>query len=171
MPLLQVVATDVQGNEYDTVPTNKSTNAKQNGGAAAKINDTSLLVGVAVSYEDLGVFGSTVIDNDNTSKALNAGEFAFDNNHPVAKKLTSSLSTVSNDILVSGASVPGLRRSIHSAQVCGEGCTDGTRDNEGNIVVFANDVAANPSRSVPGKLTFKTGAKLPVTDAYSPKTT
>lgn len=183
MSLSQVVAATASGTLYDTVPPNKST-LVDNKGAAAKVSTSSLLVGVAVSREDVGVFGSTVVDNNDADKALGAGVFAYDNESPVAKRLTSSLSTVSNDYLLSGAADPTGRRSIHKLEVVTSRLqTTAIREGRWNdytgqydpgypLVVtdtYASDNAANPTRSVPGRLAYA-GQSSVSTVNYSEKT-
>ena len=47
-----------------------------------------------------------------------------------------------------------------------------TRDASGNLVAFGDDNAAGPvipSRSVPGQLVYRTGAKAPASDVYKAK--
>lgn len=194
MAISQVVALKVNGDPYDTVPPNaKGSGAGGNGGSVAKASNTSLLDGVEVSHYDAGVFGSTVIDNSDSDKAVNAGTFAYNNQKPVAKRYSIKLNTLNNNVLQSGASQPTLVRSIHYMQICGEGCTDGVRtrrltsairNNHFNLysgqfdvgypVVasdnFDQDDAARPTRSVPGALTYKSSSLVPVNDVYKGKT-
>lgn len=183
MSLSQVVAATTSGALYDTVPPNKSTLVDTKG-AAAKVSTSSLLVGVATSREDVGVFGSTVIDNNDADKALNAGVFAYDNEKPIAKRLTTSLSTVSNDYLLSGAADPTERRSIHKLEVLRSRlATTAIREGHWNeytgqydpgypLVVtdsLGTDNAANPTRAVPGILAYA-GQSSVSTVNYSEKT-
>lgn len=199
MPLSQVVATTTTGALYDTVPPNKSILVDNNGGAASKITSTTSadMVGVSVAREDVGVFGSTVVDGVNTDKALTAGTFAYDNESPVAKKVTTSLSGVTDPfysvILLSAASIPSIRESIHYQKVKNVGYIEGVRTRrqttairEGRwneytgefdpgyplVVVDAwpNDIAASPSRTYPGRLLFKGSSPNPTYAEYSKKT-
>jgi hypothetical protein len=132
-----------------------------------------------------GVFGSTVVDNNVADKALSAGSFAYNNARPIAKKTTDSLSGVANTVLQSGAADPNGRKSIHKIEsVVTRKLTTAIRNNKWNEYSgeweagfpqsstdnFGNDDAANPNSSVPGELTYKTGAKLPVNDDYKAKT-
>jgi hypothetical protein len=194
MAISQVVAQKVNGELYNTVPPNaKGSGAGGNGGAASRITNSSLLDGVAISRYNGGVFGSTVLDNNHSDKALDAGTFAFNNQRPVAKRLTATISGTTNTFLQSGASVPSLVQSIHYAKVCGEGCVDGVRTRQltsairqnkfnrytaefdaGYPVVsadvFEQDEAARPSRTTPGLLTYKSSSLVPQNDVYKPKT-
>ena len=184
MSLSQVVATTSQGVEYDTVPVNRSIQVNNGGGSALNIADTSLMTGVSVSSPNLGVFASTVINNDDTDPALSEGVFAYNNRDPIAKRVTTSLSTVSNSVLQSGASQPALIRSIHKIETLRtRQATKAIRENRFNLFtgkyesgyplvvidIFGEDNAANPSREVPGSVTYKLGA-VPVNDNYSKKT-
>lgn len=162
--------------------TNLSTN--NNGGSVLNGGSTSELQSVDLGYSNVGVFGSYVVDGTDTDKALSAGTFSYNNQKPVAKRLTDQLSGVNNSYLSSGASVPGNVRSIHKLETLRtRKLTTAIRAGEWNIysgqwatkpstVVdsLATDDAASPSRSVPGELVYKTGAKVPVQDNYKSKT-
>ena len=194
MAILQVVAIKVDGSHYNTVPPNaKGSGAGGNGGAAARVSNTSKLDGVTVARYDAGVFGSTVLDNNVADKALSSGTFAYNNQRPIAKRLTATISGVANTFLQSGAAVPSLVQSIHYAKVCGMGCVDGVRTRQltsairqnkfnryagefdaGYPVVtvdtFGSDDAAQPTRAIPGELTYKSSSLNPVNDVYKGKT-
>lgn len=146
-------------------------------------------VSSATTLEKSGVFGSVVVDNNSADKAIGGGVFSYNNQRPVAKKLTPTLSTVSNDFLVSGALVPSNIRSIHKLETLRtRRQTSAIRQgyfndftgkyDEGYPVVavdaLATDEAANPSRENPGELVYIAGNSntilVPVTDDYKPKT-
>jgi hypothetical protein len=168
----------VDGNPVTTSSTNN------NGGSVLNGGSTTILDSVDLGYSDVGVFGSSVVDGSDADKALSAGTFSYNNQSPIAKRVTESLSGVSNTYLQSGASVPGNVRSIHSIQsVRTRRLTTAIRAGEWNIYsgkfgtdpvvavdTFTNDDAASPTRSVPGELTYKTGAPTPVQDDYKKKT-
>jgi hypothetical protein len=158
-----------------------------NNGGTIKANGTvsGTFATSNVTQAKTGVFGSTVVDNDYADKALSAGTFAFNNNNPVGKKVTSSLSGVSNTVLLSGASNPGGIRSIHKIEsIKTRKLTTALRNNKWNEVTgefdsgypqisddnFSTDDAANPTMEVPGELVYRTGSKEPVTDEYKAKT-
>jgi len=194
MAISQVVAAKVNGSLYNTLPPNaKASGAGGNGGAAAKVSTSDTLDGVAVARYNGGVFGSTVLDNNTSDKALSAGTFAYNNQRPVAKRTTSSISGVSNTFLRSGAGKPSLVDSIHYMRVCGIGCVDGVRTRQLTKAIrenklnrytgqfesgypavtsdqFNSDNAAKPSRDVPGELTYKSSAATPVNTVYKGKT-
>jgi hypothetical protein len=118
MPLSQIYAAKVNGTNYSTVPPNvKGSGAGGNGGAAAKVGTSSTkLDNVGVSRYNKEVFASTVLNDDVSDKAVSAGTFAYNNQSPVAKKVTISLAGVSNTVLRSAADQPGLIRSIHKRE-------------------------------------------------------
>jgi hypothetical protein len=197
MSLTQVYAAKVDGNDYDTVPPNRpSSGAGGNGGSATRIGSSSTkLDNVNVTRTVDDVFGSTVIDGDDTNKSLSSGTFAYNNQSPIAKKVTTSLAGVANDVLRSGASTPRLVRSIHRQEkvrttryttavragywniYSGQWSTTPTTavdafwDNANDTTsATSTDQAASPSRSIPGELVYKTGKLEPVQDDYKSKT-
>jgi len=176
------------GSDYDSVAINaKGSGAGGNGGSVARGGSvaSNLLDNVAVSRYDAGVFGSTVLDNSWADEALSAGTFAYNNASPIAKRITDTLAgSVSNDTLLSGAAVPANVRSIHKLEtLTTQRITTAIRANKYNRYTGAwdagfpanavdslnTDDAANPTRSVPGELTYKTSAPLAVNDNYKAK--
>lgn len=161
-----------------------STSTKNIGGAVIKGGTTSVLDNVNLGYSNVGVFGSSVVDGTDTDKALTSGTFSYNNQAPVAKRVTTSLSGVSNTYLQSGAAKPGNIRSIHSVEsVRTRRLTTAIRAGNWNIYSgtfssaptvavdsFGNDDEARVSRSSPGEFAYKTGAYVPVQDEYPEKT-
>jgi hypothetical protein len=163
-----------------------------NDGGVMKANGTTssgVVSNVGTPRADLGVFGSTVINNDSADPALSAGVFGYDNERPIAKKITTSLSTVDNDYLRSTAGNPGGIRSIHKIEtVTTRKLTTAIRENKWNEYSgkfdegfpeistdgFGEDKAANPTREVPGQLTYVAGNEntilVPKNDQYKPRT-
>lgn len=162
--------------------TASSTN--NNGGSVVNGGTTSLLDSLDLGYSDVGVFGSSVVDGNDTDKALSAGTFSYSNQNPVAKRVTESLSGVSNTYLRSGSSYHSDIHSIHKIEsVTTRRLTTAIRAGYWNIYSgtwtnpvtvgvdsFGTDDAANPTGAVPGELTYKTGAAVPVQDDYKAKT-
>lgn len=189
MAITQVCAVKASnGSEYSTVPPNvKGSGAGGNGGAVTKGGTvaSNLLDSVGVSRYNTDVFGSTVLDNDWANEALSAGTFAYNNQDPIAKRITTTLAgSVSNDTLLSGAAVPENVRSIHKLEVLRtRRFTTAIRANKYNrytgewdggypavaVDTLATDNAANPTRSVPGRLTYKANALIPVDTTYKAK--
>lgn len=161
-----------------------SNSVRNNGGVAKKVGVSSVLNNVNVTNPSVGVFGSTVLDNSYSDKALNGGVFAYNNQRPVAKRLTTALATVDKPVLQSGALVPANLRMLHKREsykvnkittairagywniYSGEWTTNPTSTTENPGV----DNAASPTRTKPGELVYKTGARLPVRDDYKAKT-
>lgn len=185
--------------QADGVSSVTNTSTVNNGGTA-KMNG-SVSSGVvnpqSVATTPVGVFASTVVDNNNADPALSTGNFAYNNQHPVAKKVTSELSgVIANNFLVSGAADPSNRRSIHKLEVVRtRRLTSAIRDGRFNVSTgkfdagfpvvavdpfydissnttsaTSTDDAAAPTRAVPGELVYRTGAKMPVMDDYKKKT-
>lgn len=162
-----------------------ATSTVNRGGVAKKAGSSStVLENVALGDQGVSVSGSTVIDGTDTDKAVSAGTFKYDNQRPIAKRVTTSLATVSNTVLRSGALVPSHLRLLHKREsykvnkiatairagywniYSGTWTTNPTSTTESP----GTDEAATPTRSVPGELVYKTGAKVPVQDNYKAKT-
>lgn len=173
----------VNGSAVTTSSTNNNGGSVLNGGSTAELNSVDL------GYSNVGVFGSSVADGTDTDKALSAGTFSYNNQSPVAKRLTKELSGVSNTYLQSGAAVPGNIRSIHKLEVLRtRKLTTAIRAGEWNIYsgkfgtapsvvvdTLATDDAANPTREVPGELQYMAGETshtvlTPTLDDYKEKT-
>lgn len=169
----------VDGSAVTSSSTNNNHGVAKNVGSAASVLETSNLGG-----SNVGVFGSTPVDGDNADKALSGGTFAYNNESPVAKRVSTSLSGVSNTVLRSGAAQPGLVRSIHKLETLRTrrlttairagywNIFSGTFSTPPTVAVdsLATDNAATPTRSVPGSLVYKTGKLAPVQDVYKAKT-
>jgi hypothetical protein len=176
------------------------TSTKNNHGVAVKTGSaSSILSNRSVASPATTVFGSTVVPasstvNDYATKALSAGTFRYNNQRPLARRLTTTISGVSNTVLRSGALVPSLVTTINRSRVRnGSGnLVDGVRTRRdttairaGNFNLYTgkftvaptvaadtynSDSAATPTRDVPGQLVFRTGSKVPVTRDYAAKT-
>jgi hypothetical protein len=164
MAIFDTVAANTSGVDY-TVPLNSvGSGVKNIGGAATKIANTDLLDGVAVS-------GSEMLDEPAV--------------RGVGKRLETSNVAAVNSYLKSGAAVPSVVRSIHKLEVLRTlRVTSAIRANEFDefsgtfsagypvnaVDSLDTDVAATPTRAVPGKLTFQFGSNLPVNESYKSKT-
>jgi hypothetical protein len=164
-----------------------SSSTKNNGGTGLNVGNTSTVLETrALGTSDVGVFASTPVDNAWADEAVSDGVFAYNNSRPVAPRLTTTLSGVTNNALLSGANVPGLLRSIHKIEALRTTKTSsGIRANKYNRFTGAwdaeypqvsndslsEDTAANPTRSAPGQLTYKLGNPVPVSNNdYKAKT-
>ena len=162
---------------------------KNNGGSVINAGtdyETFPVLGARLNSNrsNIDVFGSTVVEGVNTVSALDFGLFASINSI-VARKVSRILAgTIDNAVLLSGASVPGLVRSIHKLETlrttrqstafrAGQFNLYTGRYNPAPTVAvdsLTTDAAATPTRSVPGKLVYKLGGAVPVEVNYKPKT-
>jgi len=105
------------GVSYSVPPNTKASGANSNHGAAARVGSaTSLLDNVSVSRAQTSIFGSTVVDGNDTDEALSASTIAYNNQKPVAMRYSATISGQSNTVLRSGADVPGQNRSPHKRE-------------------------------------------------------
>ena len=183
MATIQQGGSSVTGNYWS------GTSTKNNSGAALRIKTTTKLSTVASGLNT--PTGSIVIDGDDTNKSLTSGTFAYNNNKPVAKRLTVALATVNKTFLQSGAARPELVVSVNKIETVdtraiatairsgywniytGKFTTDPTvsydtmhKSVSGTSVI---DVAANVSRSSTGRLTYMLGAGNAVKRSYDSK--
>ena len=188
------IAAKVSGSDYTVPPNTQNSGSVNNRGtvtrggsvASGKLNNVSV-----ARFNTGNVFNSTPIDNSSADEALAAGTFAYNNNRPTAQRYTTLISGVSNTILRSGADVPSLVRSIaRSETIRTRRTTTAIRAGYFNIYtglfttpptaavdnwwsISANttsatstDVAASPTRAVPGRLVYKSSKLNPVVDSY-----
>ena len=184
------------GVDYSVQPNLNGSGSRNNGGAATRVVTSVLLDGVAVSKDTTGVFGSKVIDDAYADKAISGGVFAHDHVKPIVAKVTTEIAGVASSVLATNANNPAQLRAINKVEsVKSNGVATAIRAGYFNIYTgrfstnptpvtvyptgvpttnqawLGTDDAANPTRSAPGELVFKTGAKLPVRDKdYSAKT-
>jgi hypothetical protein len=163
---------------------------KNNSGVAVNVGNSQVLASRALGATQAAT-GSVVVDGADTNKALNSGVFAYNDQRPVAKRLTTKLATVSNSTLLSGALVPSQIRSINSINaIITNKFTTAVRAGYFNIYngkfvntdtggaytvpsatdTFPTDAASTVSRTSPGKLRFLIGSKVPTAANYSKKT-
>lgn len=139
--------------------------------------------------------GSLVVEGVNADKALSTGTFAYNNESPIAKKLTASLAGVNTSALLTSAGDPSHIRSIHKLEVVRtRRLTSAIREGKFNdftgkfdagypvvavddfydvstntLSETSTDEAAAPTREVPGELTYLVGV-TPVDANYPEKT-
>lgn len=89
---------------------------KNNGGSVLSGSSSTVLNTVNLGSQD--VDSMKPVDGDDASKALSGGTFAYDASGAeiVAKKVSTTLSGVSNDVLLSGAAQPGQRSKVHKIE-------------------------------------------------------
>lgn len=163
-----------------------ATSTRNKGGTGINTASSSVLSNsVNLGYEDVGVFGSVVVDGDDTDKAVDASNFANSTQRPVAKRLTSELGGLSNDVLLSGAAQPQLIQSVNKLDTIKSTLqTTAYRDGRWNFFTgqydagyplssdddFLPDVEARVTRTAPGNFAYKGGNPLPLTESYPVKT-
>lgn len=161
------------------------TKARNNRGVAFGYNsqNTKILTSVELGSESTRT-GSLVIDGDSSDKAVTGGSFAYNNQAPVARRLTKKLSGVSNTVLLKAADQPSLVDSVHKLEVVTTNkVATAIRAGYFNLYTgkwtnapssssdnFGNDNAARVNRANPGRLTFKTGKPSITTVGYKAKT-
>lgn len=105
------------GVDYSVPPNTTASGSNSNHGAAARVGSTTtLLDNVSVTRAQSDVFGSTVVDGNDTDEALSASTIAYNNQKPVAMRYSTTISGQSNTVLRGGANVPGLLRSPHKRE-------------------------------------------------------
>ena len=140
------------------------------------------------SRNDLGVFGSSVVQTSTVTTSTSSGDFAV-----VGDVLAQRIgSTNTNDALINGAADPSNRRSIARMEAVrttlwstafradkfslytGKFVSGYPQVSNDSAMVVSGGVyqdhAANPTRNVPGELVFKTGARAPIMADYKAKT-
>jgi hypothetical protein len=183
MAAIQQDSSSVTGNYWS------GTSTKNNSGAALRIKTTSQLSSVTSGLNT--PTGSVVVDGTDTNPSLTDGTFAYNNQKPVAKRVTTTLATVSKTFLQSGAARPELVVAVNKIETVdtraiatairsgywniysGKFTTDPTvsydsmhKSVTGTSVI---DVAANVSRSSTGRLTYMLGAGNAVNSSYDSK--
>lgn len=123
------------------------------------------------------------VDGDDTDKALAGGMFAYDpsGSEIVSKRVSTTLAGVSQDVLLSGAAQPGLRRQVHKIEGLDTSLvTTAIRDGHFNLVTgkfeapypsgqadsFGTDDAVTSN-----ELQFKSAAPVPISADYGENNT
>ena len=183
------------GVNYSTQPNLTGSGSRNNGGSATRVGVSAELNNVAVSKDTTGVVGSVVVDGADTDKAISGGTIAHSHVKPITAKVTTEIAGVASSVLSTSANNPAQLRSINKVEtIKSNGVATAIRAGYWNVYTgkwstnptavsanttgvptsgqsqFGNDDAATPTRSAPGELVFRTGAKLPVRDRdYSAK--
>jgi len=176
---------NTSGSNYTTPPNLKGSGSVNNGGTSTRVTSNSLLRNVAVSKDGTGVFASIVIDGPYTDKAISAGTIPHDHVKPISQKITTEIAGQVSSILSNSANNPAQLRSINKREdYRSPGTATAIRAGYFNLYTGrfstaptlvseapGTDTAATVTRTSPGDLVFRTGAKLPVrTQDYKSKT-
>lgn len=167
----------VDGSSYSVPPNVNGSGASNDHGAVARGGSVASgnFTNVQVSNQNVGVFGSTVVDNSVVDKAISANVLAKNTRTPVAPRITS--------VMLGTAGTPNLIRTPLSRTAYRTVATSTAfRNGQFNLYTgkydpaavssldtVAVDNAAVLSRSAPGKLVFTKGGK-PVSADYKAKT-
>lgn len=149
------------------------TSTKNNGGAAINVGSSATLL----TNRTLGSYSETATGFPGSSGV------PYDNNSPIAIRYTTTLAGSPNTFLRSGAS-DSSDTTIHRIEsIQTRRFTTAIRNGTYNVYTntfstpvsgsldsFGTDDASRPTLAVPGELTYKTGAKVPVNDEYAKKT-
>lgn len=167
---------NTSGADYSTPPNLKNSGSVNNGGTSTRVSSNSVLRNVAVSKDQTGVFASTVVNGADTDPAVGVGTFAHNHVKPITARVTTEIANVASSALANTGNNPAQLRSINKRESYkSNGVATAMRAGYFNLFTGkfspvptpvnenpGTDVAANPTRSAPGDLVFRTGAKLPV---------
>lgn len=181
----------VNGSSTTTSPYGSVVEASNNHGTikANGISTSNIVENISTPSPMVGVFGSRVIEDTSTAKdyagkAVSAGIFSHNHIYPISSLITTELAGVNTNAIKSPAN-DGVKRSINKVENNKSVLfTTALRANKYNRVTgkwdsgypaaqtisFDSDDAANPTISVPGELTYRTGSAVPVNDNYKSKT-
>lgn len=176
---------NTSGADYTTPPNLKGSGSVNDGGTSTRVTSTSLLRKVAISKDTTGVFGSTVIDGMDTNVAIVGSPISHNHTKPITFKVTTEIAGANSSVLATSSNAPAQVRGIHKRESFkSDGKATAFRAGYFNLYTGkyspsptpvtenpGTDNAASPTRSVPGDLVFRTGAKLPVRNQdYKAKT-
>ena len=150
---------------------------RNDGGTIVKAGNTDGSVVSALTLVELAqdrvVAPVTILEVGAAVKALSGGTFAYT---PAKGEEFLMRSAGPNATTINGTDSDilevGGRFNVDAFDGINE--LNSTRDTDGDLVAFGNDNAAGPvepSRSVPGELTYMFGGKAPQTSAYKAKDT
>lgn len=161
------------------------TSTVNNGGTMVAHGTSAHLNVKSPAQAKVGVFGSTVVDGTDVDPAVAGQSVAHNHTAPIMKGLTVEIAGTGNAALATVGGNPANIRSIHKLETLRTTkTTTGMRDGKFNMVTgvwesgypvtvvdsgLASDDAANPSRAVPGELSFLYGAPTASGAKYSPK--
>jgi hypothetical protein len=165
MATKQVNGSDVTGNYRSGGSTKNNRGVAVNAGSS-----TGKLGKVGLGREQVAT-GSKVVNRETTDPAVSAGVFAYSTQKPISARLSVVVGASSSNVLLGPANVPSQIQSIHkieSRRVVRKATA--MRAGNFNLITgkftvnptsatdsFGSDVAASPTRAVPGKLVYGLG--------------
>lgn len=175
----------VNGSALTSTPYGTFTQAVNDGGTM-KANGTvssNVMSDVGTATPQVGVVGSTVIDNGWADKAVSGGTFAHNHTNPISALVTTELAGLA-DTAIKNPGAKEAVRGINKFETDESALlTTAIRDGKFNrytgawdsgypsgvTVSFSQDDAAVPSGAVPGELTYMAGSVVPTNDEYAPR--
>jgi len=179
MATIQQNLSDTTGNYF------QGTSTKNNGGSIiAGGSNSSVVSKQNPKGSNVGVFGSVVVESAvvGNTKAVSGGVFAHQHIKPIAARVTTELAGVASTAITDTGDT--VTRSINKLEsvVTNKTATAFRAGNfnlytgkyaNGSVLSptdsFGNDVAANPTTLVPGRLTYMLGKSTPVVTSYKEK--
>lgn len=111
------MATIQQGGSAVTGNTWSGTSTNNNHGTANRVGSAStVLENREPSRSQREIGGSVVVDGNDTDEAISASTIAYNNQSPIAMRLTTTISGQSNTVLRSASNAPGQLRSINKRE-------------------------------------------------------
>lgn len=186
MATAQVNGSALTDNGYGSFTQAKNAHGtmRANGTATSNVVGSVKTVRPVVNAFGSKVVEDTVTNKDYAGKAVSGGTFSHDHVKPISALVTTELSGVNTNVIKSPAN-DGVKRSINKLETLRtRKFTSAVRANKYNRYTnkfdagypevssdaLGTDEAATPTASVPGELTYRTGAKVPVNDNYKAKT-
>lgn len=178
MAQIQQNGSDTSGNYF------QGTSTKNNSGAIIAGGSSPALVAKrAPKGADIGVFASVVVESNTVgnAKVISGGTFAHNHVKPLMAKVTTELAGVASTAL--SKTNDTVTRSINKIESVVTNKTS-TAFRSGNFNLYTgkyssvttatdnlgNDVAANPTTGVPGRLVYQLSKPTPVVASYKAKT-
>lgn len=110
MAVIQQGGSAVTGNVWE------GTSTVNNAGTAARLGSNQDVLDNKEPNRYQREIGSVVVDGNDTDEALSASTIAYNNNSPIAMRLSETISGQNNTVLLSGANAPGQLRSINKRE-------------------------------------------------------
>lgn len=110
------MATIQQGGSAVTGNAWSGTSTVNNRGTALRIGSASTLLDGRNPDRYQTTIGSVVVDGNDTDEAISASTIAYNNQSPIAMRLTTTISGQSNTVLRSASNAPGQLRSINKRE-------------------------------------------------------
>ena len=176
MAQIQVNGNATTNNYYQTSTKNNNGTVMAGGATPTQLSK------IGVKRNDVPVFASTVVESSllGNAKAVSGGVFAHDHVKPLTAKVTTEIAGLSSTALSKTSDI--ITRNIHKTEsVITNKTSTAFRAGNFNLYTgkyssttvatdsFGNDVAANPTAVIPGRLVYQLSKPKPVTTSYKSK--